>query len=143
MTADEKWTKANRLTKAVRHEIREEVIGSELAPSAEELRKVDPDQFSSAKDGDRVWTVIFFFQTGLDQTDLAMSHYLNAERAEKAAYEFGLVRIAVAETPYPERTPGTQGHRYCDDAVLVQRQEIAAGLLLALEGHRPADVLVG
>jgi hypothetical protein len=60
----------------------------------------------------------------------------------ESSHQFGLVRLFFAEAPHSERVPGTQRNRYCDDTVLMQRQKIAARLLLLFEEHRGSNRFV-
>src|SRR5690606_24867553 len=64
------------------------------------------------------------------------------ETVVEPADQLGLARVAIAKAPDVERIPGTQGNGDGDHAMLVERQELAAGGLLPDRRHRGGDILV-
>src|ERR1700719_1923801 len=65
------------------------------------------------------------------------------QAVEEALDQVFLRRVLVSQAPHPERFPGAHDHRDCHDALLLMRQEFAAGFLPALGEHDLRDVLIG
>ncbi len=63
---ENKWTKANRLTEVIRHEIWPEVVGSTLGSSKDGVTNFD-ELLKDFEDGDTVWFVWLTTRTGLDR----------------------------------------------------------------------------
>lgn len=80
---ENKWTKANRRTEVIRHEIRPEVVGSAPGFSKDRVTNFGND-FRDLEDGDTVWVVWITTRTGLDKESNGAT-FFHCERAAKEA----------------------------------------------------------
>jgi hypothetical protein len=61
----------------------------------------------------------------------------------EASHELCFVGVFVTQAPDTKAVAGTQRHRYRNDSMLMQWQEITSGFLQLLETHRRGDIFVG
>ncbi|MGR3551593.1 hypothetical protein [Pseudooceanicola sp.] len=78
--ASNKWTKANRLTEVIKHEVRIEKVGEPLGFSRESLAPYG-DAFEHMSDGEKIYTVWMTTRTGLDREVISCTVFLTEEEA--------------------------------------------------------------
>lgn len=82
--SDSKWTKPNRLTEIVLHEVQPAVVGAFPGPSKEFLTGSYSHDFQGVQDGDTVWIVRAKTRTGLDKEDFSSTYFASEEEAKDA-----------------------------------------------------------
>ncbi|MDB2369279.1 hypothetical protein N9V68_01680 [Octadecabacter sp.] len=85
--SDQKWTKANRQTKVIRHEIHAVKVGNGLGPSLSLLNASMKDSANRYAEGDEVWQVSLTARTGLDRDSYSFTYFNTYELAERAVAE--------------------------------------------------------
>lgn len=82
--AENKWTKANRLTEVIKQRISEVIVGSAPGYMPDYLQKFYGPTFADKVEGDKIWVVWTTTRTGLDKEDLGAHIFATKDEAEDA-----------------------------------------------------------
>ena len=97
-----KWTKPNRTTEVLKHEIRSESVNSPLCPSRERLASFG-SEFSDLEDGETVWFLWTWTRTGLDKEAVGSWPFRTREQAEAAKREWPVGTVYGYGFGWPDR----------------------------------------
>lgn len=103
MTGHDRWTKPNRLTEVVRHEINKEIVGEFPGPDIEFLREHYSDDFSGIQKGDSVWATRITTRTGLDKESVGGEYYSSLSKAEESLRQLPIGTSFGDGYGYPKR----------------------------------------